>query len=55
MRQQIGFMLQFLILVFLPMLLFFDIDYGIKRLVVMPVILAVSAGLFFVGHKLRES
>lgn len=55
MRQQLGFLLQFLVLIFLPMMLFFDIDFGIKRLVVMPMMLALAAGVFFVGHKLRES
>ena len=55
MRQQIGFALQFLVLIFLPMMFFFSIDFGIKKLVVMPALLGLSAGVFFIGHKLRES
>ncbi|MCH8828494.1 MAG: hypothetical protein IID45_02840 [Planctomycetes bacterium] len=55
MRQQVGIALQFLVLIFLPALLFFDLDFGIKRLVIVPLSLATASAVFWVGHKLRES
>ncbi|GAB4149938.1 MAG: hypothetical protein Tsb009_24500 [Planctomycetaceae bacterium] len=55
MKQQIGFLLQLCVLIFLPMMLLYDLDFGIKRLIVMPASLAVSAAVFWVGHRLRES
>ena len=55
MKQQIGILLQFAVLVFLPMMLLYDLDFGIKRLLVMPISLGISAALFWIGHRLRES
>lgn len=55
MKQQIGFFLQLAVLVFLPMMLIYDLDFGFKRLVVMPGLLTASVLVFLVGHKLRES
>jgi len=55
MKQQIGFLLQFAVLVFLPMLIFYDLDFGFQRLVVMPALTALSVGMFYLGHRLRES
>lgn len=55
MKQQIGFLLQFAVLVFLPMVVLYDLDFGFKRLLVMPMLLAASAGVFYIGHRLRES
>lgn len=55
MKQTLGFYMQFAALVFLPALLLFSINVGFKKLLVMPVLTAAAAGLFWVGHRLRES
>lgn len=55
MKQQIGFFLQFAVLVFLPLLIFYDLDFGFKRLLVMPALTAASVAVFYIGYKLRES
>ena len=54
MRQQIGFLLQFAVLVFLPMLILWQLNFGIP-LIVMPALTLVGIIVFWVGHKLRES
>ena len=53
MRQHIGFLCQLVALVMLPMLIFWQWDFGF-RLIVMPALTAVGIILFAVGHKLRE-
>lgn len=55
MKQQIGFLLQFAVLVFLPVLIFYDLDFGFKRLVVMPALTVAGVALFWIGYRLRES
>ena len=55
MKQQIGFVLQFAALVFLPALLLFSVNVGFKKLVIMPALTAAAAITFYVGHRLRES
>ena len=54
MRQTIGMLLQFACLVFLPMLMFWQLDFGI-RLVVMPVSTLICIIVFYIGYKLRET
>ena len=54
MRQQIGFLLQFAVLVFLPMLILWQLNFGFS-LVVMPAMTVAGILVFWVGHKLRES
>lgn len=54
MRQKIGMALQFACLVFLPMLILWQIDFGIP-LIVMPALTLVSVAVFYVGYRLRES
>jgi hypothetical protein len=53
MRQHIGFLCQLAALVLLPMLIFWQLDFGIP-LIVMPALTVVGVILFAVGHKLRE-
>ena len=55
MKQQIGFLLQFGVLVSLPLLIFYDLDFGIKRLLVMPILTVAAIMLFWIGYRLRES
>lgn len=54
MRQHIGFLLQFAVLVFLPLLIFWQLDYGFP-LVVMPAATVAGIAVFWLGYKLRES
>jgi hypothetical protein len=53
MRQHIGFLLQFAVLVFLPMLILWQLEFGF-RLVLMPALTLVGIVVFWIGHKLRE-
>jgi hypothetical protein len=53
MRQQIGFLLQLAALTLLPMLILWQLDFGIP-LVVMPILTVVGIILFYIGYKLRE-
>ncbi|HEV8071604.1 MAG TPA: hypothetical protein VGP76_28070 [Planctomycetaceae bacterium] len=53
MRQQIGFLLQLAALTLLPMLILWQLDFGIP-LVVMPILTVVGIVLFYIGYKLRE-
>jgi len=55
MKQQIGFLLQFLVLAFLPVLIFYDLDFGFKRLLVMPLLTVAAVAVFWIGYRLRES
>lgn len=53
MRQQVGFLLQVLVLMFLPALIGWQLFFGI-RLVVMPVATVLGIGVFSLGHLLRK-
>ena len=53
MRQHIGFLLQFAVLVFLPMLILWQLEFGF-RLVLMPALTLVGIVVFWIGYKLRE-
>jgi hypothetical protein len=53
MRQQIGFLLQLAALTLLPMLILWQLDFGIP-LIVMPLLTVVGIILFYIGYKLRE-
>jgi hypothetical protein len=53
MRQQIGYLMQLAALTLLPMLILWQLDFGIP-LIVMPVLTVVGIILFYVGYKLRE-
>ena len=54
MRRQLGFYMQFSTLVFLPMLVLWQLEYGFN-LIWMPSLLLVGVVLFIVGTRLRES
>ena len=54
MRHQIGLGLQFLALVFLPMLILWQMEFGFK-LIYMPALLLVGVVVFIIGTRLRES
>lgn len=53
MRNLIGFVMQLAALVFLPMLIVWQLDFGFK-LVWMPALTVVGALVFYLGHRLRE-
>ncbi len=53
MRQQIGVLLQVVALTLLPMLILWQLDFGIP-LIVMPALTVVGIVIFYVGHRLRE-
>lgn len=52
-RQQIGFVLQFVVLLFLPALIGWQLFFGIP-LIVMPAATLAAIGLFSIGHLLRK-
>lgn len=54
MKQQIGFLLQFAVLVFLPMLIVWQLNFGFK-LIWMPALTLAGIIVFTIGYKLRES
>ncbi|HVW00939.1 MAG TPA: hypothetical protein VHB77_11390 [Planctomycetaceae bacterium] len=54
MRQTIGMGLQFVVLVFLPVLIYWQLQFGF-RLVVMPALTLVGIVVFWIGWRLRES
>ncbi len=54
MRQQLGILLQFAVLVFLPLLIFWQLDFGIP-LIVMPICTVAAIVVFVIGTKLRGS
>jgi hypothetical protein len=54
MKQQIGFLLQLAVLVFLPMLIIWQLNFGF-RLILMPMLTLAGIVLFTIGFKLRES
>jgi hypothetical protein len=53
MRHQIGIFLQFVVLVFLPMLILWQLEFGF-RLILMPALTLVGIIVFWIGYKLRE-
>jgi hypothetical protein len=53
MRHQIGIFLQFVVLVFLPMLILWQLEFGF-RLILMPALTLVGILVFWIGYKLRE-
>lgn len=54
MRHQLGIFLQFVVLVALPMLIVWQLNFGIP-LIVMPVATLAGIFVFWLGYKLRES
>ena len=53
MRNLVGFGLQFVTLVFLPLLILWQLNFGFN-LLWMPSLTFVGAAVFYVGHRLRE-
>ena len=53
MRQQIGYLMQLGALTLLPMLILWQLDFGIP-LIVMPMLTVVGIVMFYIGYKLRE-
>jgi hypothetical protein len=53
MRNQIGFLMQFAALVFLPLLIIWQLNFGFP-LIWMPALTVAGAVLFYVGHHLRQ-
>ncbi len=53
MKQTIGMLLQFSCLIFLPVVMIFELQYG--YLIVMPVSLLIAIGVFTLGHYLRKT
>jgi hypothetical protein len=53
MRQHIGVFLQFVVLVFLPMLILWQLEFGF-RLILMPALTLLGIVVFWIGYKLRE-
>ncbi len=54
MKQQIGLVLQFLVLSATPLISWWQLQFGFS-LIWMPGLLAVAAVLFWIGTRLRES
>ena len=52
-KNSIGFLLQFAALVFLPMLIFWQLDFGFQ-LIWMPALTTLSVVVFIIGHLLRD-
>lgn len=53
MRNSLGFLLQFAALVFLPLLIFWQLNFGFQ-LLWMPGLTLVGLGVFWLGHFLRD-
>ena len=53
MRQQLGFAIQALVLMFLPLIIGFQLFFGFK-LIYMPMCLIVAIAIFSVGQFLRN-
>jgi hypothetical protein len=53
MKHQLGVLLQFLVLVALPLLCWWQLQFGFS-LIWMPALLTVGIALFWLGTKLRE-
>ena len=54
MKQQIGFLMQLAVLALTPMLIYWQLQFGF-RLIVMPAMLLLAFVVFSIGTKLRES
>ncbi|MCX7406789.1 MAG: hypothetical protein NTZ32_01780 [Planctomycetales bacterium] len=54
MKQQVGLVLQFLVLTATPLISWWQLQFGFS-LIWMPALLAVAAALFWIGTRLRES
>lgn len=54
MKHQIGVALQFVVLVFLPLLILWQLEFGF-RLIYMPALLLLGVLIFTLGTQLRES
>ncbi len=54
MRHRLGMGLQFLVLIFLPMLIIWQLEFGFP-LIYMPSLLLLGIILFTIGARLRES
>ena len=54
MKHHLGIALQFIALVFLPMLIIWQLELGF-RLIVMPALTLVAVVVFYIGYRLRES
>jgi hypothetical protein len=52
-RQQIGFVLQLMVLMFLPLVIGWQLFFGLP-LIAMPASVLVAVGIFSVGQKLRQ-
>jgi uncharacterized membrane protein len=52
-KNAIGFLLQFAALVFLPLLILWQLNFGFQ-LVWMPTLTTLAAVAFFIGHRLRD-
>lgn len=52
-RNTLGFLLQFAALVFLPVLIVWQLDFGIP-LLVMPSLTIAALTMFYIGHSLRD-
>lgn len=54
MKNHLGFALQFLALVFLPLLILWQLSFGFG-LLWMPALMLVAMVVFYIGHSLRDS
>jgi hypothetical protein len=53
-KQQIGFVLQFIVLTVTPLISWWQLQFGFK-LIWMPGLLIVASVIFWIGTRLRES
>ncbi|MGQ0633430.1 MAG: hypothetical protein ACT4QC_02375 [Planctomycetaceae bacterium] len=53
-RQRIGFALQLVVLMMLPLVIGWQLFFGVP-LLVMPAVTLAAIAVFFVGHRLRNS
>ena len=53
MRNQLGFFLQFAALVFLPLLIVWQLNFGFE-LLYMPSLTLLAVVVFWIGHRLRD-
>ena len=54
MRHHLGIFLQFLVLIFLPLLILWQLNFGFE-LIWMPALTLAGIVVFYVGYRLRES
>jgi hypothetical protein len=54
MRQQLGIVLQFIVLTALPLLIWWQLTFGFS-LIWMPALLTVGIVIFWIGTRLRET